>query len=64
MEDDLLTRIQAEIAQRLVELEPLVKEAADLEAALSDLDDQCEARRHEPTRFQRILAPTQLVAGR
>jgi hypothetical protein len=37
-EDDFLTRLQADIAKRLDELEPLVNEAADLEAALSELE--------------------------
>ena len=37
-EDDFLTRLQQDIARRLHELEPLVDEAADLEAALAELE--------------------------
>lgn len=39
-----MTRLRSEIAERLVELEPLVHEAADLEAALSQLERDARAR--------------------
>jgi hypothetical protein len=40
MEPDLLTRIRAEILERIAELEPLAREARALEAALARLEGQ------------------------